>query len=283
MTSIVRHFPRSSSELTSDWLTMVLQSSGAVAPGSSVTSFRADRIAEGVGFASFLYRVHLGLDGDGPATVIIKWPTDYPTYLELAQSIRLYEREVAFYNDVAPTAPLNAPRAYFAEFDQHTNEFVIVMEDLAELENADHLAGLSIDRAVAVFDELGAFHAWGWDCSRLPTNNAAFLALDDARMSGLFAVGATAGWSLFLEHRARNRPRGSRRKRTQRVLRLGARPPRGAHRTGHVGQRRPACRQPILQRDGSSTSPSTINLTESRLRHVGRGLSRRPGLDARGA
>jgi ecdysteroid kinase len=208
MTSIIRHFPRSTSELTSDWLAKVLQSAGAIAPGSSVRTFRADRIAEGVGFASFLYRIHLDLDSDGPATVIIKWPTDYPTYLELAQSIRLYEREVAFYNDVAPTAPLNAPRAYFAEIDQQSNDFVIVMEDLAELENADHLAGLSFGRVEAVLDELAHFHAWGWDMKPSATNNPAFLRVDDARMSGLFAVGAAGGWPIYSKVGRATAPQG---------------------------------------------------------------------------
>jgi hypothetical protein len=208
MTSIVQHFPRSSSELASDWLTHVLQSSGVLAPGSGVRTFRANRIAEGVGFASFLYRVHLDLDGDGPATVIIKWPTDYPTYLELAQSIRLYEREVAFYNDVAPTAPLNAPHAHFAEIDQQSNEFVIVMEDLAELENADHLAGLSFGRVEAVLDELAHFHAWGWDMKPSATRNPAFLSVDDARMSGLFAVGAAGGWPIYAEVGRATAPQG---------------------------------------------------------------------------
>ena len=140
MTSTISRFPRAASELTADWLTHVLASAGAIAPGSRIRNLRVERIAEGVGFASFLYRAHLDLENDGPATVIIKWPTDYAAYLELSQSIRLYEREVAFYNEVAPAAPVSAPRAYFAAFDQHTSEFIIVMEDLADLENADHLA-----------------------------------------------------------------------------------------------------------------------------------------------
>jgi hypothetical protein len=194
--------------LTSDWLTKVLEEAGALAPGSSVSSFRVDRIAEGVGFASFLYRVHLDLESDGPATVIVKWPTDYPAYLELAQSIRLYEREVVFYSDVAPTAPLNAPCAYFAEIDYQTNDFVIVMEDLAELENADHLTGLSFGRVEAVLDELAHFHAWGWDMKPSATNNPAFLRIDDARMSGLFSVGAAGGWPIYLKNGRATAPQG---------------------------------------------------------------------------
>jgi hypothetical protein len=208
MTSIISRFPRSASDLTADWLTDVLTSAGAIAPGSRIRNLRTERIAEGVGFASFLYRAHLDLESDGPATVIVKWPTDYPAYLELAKSICLYEREVAFYNEVAPTAPVSAPRAYFAAFDHDTSEFIIVMEDLAELENADHLVGLSIDRVHAVLDELAHFHAWGWAMKPAATNNPAFLGLDDARMAGLFGVGAAVGWPIFLQHGRATAPEG---------------------------------------------------------------------------
>lgn len=208
MASTISRFPRTASELTANWLTDVLASAGAIASGSRIKSLRVERIAEGVGFASFLYRAHLELDGDGPATLIIKWPTDYPAFLELAKSMYLYDREVAFYNDIAPAAPVSAPRAYFAAIEDDSTDFVIVMEDLAHLENADHLEGLSIDRMHAVLDEVARFHAWGWEMKPPNTTNPAFLPIDDARMAGLFTVGATAGWPIYLEHGRASAPAG---------------------------------------------------------------------------
>lgn len=208
MTSKLSWFPRSADELTADWLTDILASTGAITQESRIKGLRVERIAEGVGFASFLYRAHLNLDGDGPATVIIKLPTDYPAYLELAKSILLYDREVAFYNDVAPIAPVSAPRTHFAAIEDDSTNFIIVMEDLADRENADHLTGLSIDRAQAVLDELARFHAWGWDMKPAATNNPAFLPIDDVRMTGLFSVGATAGWPIYLEHGRASAPEG---------------------------------------------------------------------------
>lgn len=208
MTSTISRFPRAASELTADWLTDALSAAGAIAPDVRIRDVRLERIAEGVGFASFLYRAHLDLDGAGPATLIIKWPTDYPAYLELAKSMYLYDREVAFYNEVANGAPVSAPRVHFAAIEEDSTDFVIVMEDLAHLENADHLEGLSIDRVHAVLDELAHFHAWGWDMKPAAANNPAFLPIDDARMAGLFSVGATAGWPIFLEHGRARTPEG---------------------------------------------------------------------------
>jgi len=208
MTSTISRFPRAASELTAGWLADVLAAAGAIAPGSGIRNLRLERIAEGVGFASYLYRAHLDLDGDGPATVVIKWPTDFPTFLELAKSIQLYNREVAFYTDVAPIAPVSAPRAYFAAIEDDSTDFVIVMEDLAGLENADHLEGLSFVRAQAVLDELARFHAWGWGTKPTAAQNPAFLGLDDARMAGLFSVGTGAGWPIYLEHGRAAAPEG---------------------------------------------------------------------------
>jgi hypothetical protein len=186
--------------LTAPWLTEALVSARVITPGSRINKLHIERIAEGVGFASFLYRAHLDLDGDGPDTVIVKWPTDYPAYLELARSIRLYEREVLYYNEIAPVVPMRAPRSHIAAFDDETGEFLIVMEDLAALENGDHLAGLTFDRAKTVLEELARFHAWGWHLTPPATNNPAFLDLDDPRMVALFSAGAAAGWPIFLEH-----------------------------------------------------------------------------------
>ncbi|MGN7779440.1 phosphotransferase [Mycolicibacterium sp. 22603] len=200
MPSITPLFPRAASGLTADWLTEILSSSGAITAGTHVTDLRVERIAEGVGFASFLYRLHLGLDGAGPATVIAKFPTDYPAYQQLAASIRLYDREVTFYNEVATAAPVHTPRAHFAEFDSENGEFLIVMEDVGALENADQVAGLSIDRARAVLAETARFHAWGWDTTPSVTEHPAFLSLDDARMAGLFSAGTAAGWAVFGQH-----------------------------------------------------------------------------------
>jgi Ecdysteroid kinase-like family len=209
VTSNSRKFPCSVAELTTSWLTSVLRAAGALEPSAEITDFRAERIAEGVGFASYLYRIHLDVDsGRGPTTVIVKWPTDYQTYLELATQIRLYEREVSFYKHVATSAPLSTPRVYFAEINDGTTEFVILMEDLRDLENADHLAGLSIDRVERVLDELARFHAWGWNLTPTASNDQAFLSIDDQRMVGLFSAGAAVGWPLYLAHGRATPPGG---------------------------------------------------------------------------
>ena len=53
----------------------------------------------------------------------------------------------AFYRDVAGRAPMATPQVYAARIASNSADFVLLLEDLGDWDNADHLAGLSMDRA----------------------------------------------------------------------------------------------------------------------------------------
>ena len=126
-------------DVTAQWLTAAL--------GRPVADVRAEQIAQDSGFSSLLYRLHL--TGDGvPATVIAKLPAQSEARgaMELLGG---YRRELAFYQQVAGVAPMATPHVYAAEIDDRidgTADFVLLLEDLAHWDNADHLAGL-VDEA----------------------------------------------------------------------------------------------------------------------------------------
>ena len=71
-----------------------------------------------------------------------------------------YRRELAFYQEVAGRAPMETPRVYAARMVDGTADFVLLLEDLQHWDNADHLAGLSMDRARICIDALAGLHAW---------------------------------------------------------------------------------------------------------------------------
>ncbi len=105
-----------------------------------------EQIAEDSGFSSLLYRAHLtGAEGI-PSTVIVKLPAESEARgaMELLGG---YRRELAFYQDVAGRAPMETPHVYAARMVDGTADFVLVLEDLQSWDNADHLAGLSMERA----------------------------------------------------------------------------------------------------------------------------------------
>lgn len=199
--------PTTVAELTPDWLTSELRDSGSIAADRSVIAVRSEPIAEGVGFLSYIHRLHLTLDGDGPATLIAKLPTD-TAYLQLAQMTGAYDREVEFYAVVVPQAPLRAPHAHVAKIAAQSTDFVLLIDDLGHLDGADHIAGLSFRRAGHVIDELARFHAWGWQLKARPAQSSTFPAITDAATIGLYTMGIAAGWATYETHGHTTPPSG---------------------------------------------------------------------------
>jgi aminoglycoside/choline kinase family phosphotransferase len=187
--------------------TDALRTAGTSGPADSVRSVTAEQIAAGVGFLSYIHRLHLAFDGDGPATLVVKLPTD-TEYRQIAELTGAYQREVAFYSEVLPSAPLNAPRAHVAESAEGSTDFVLVLDDLAHLDGADHVAGLSLRRAGRVIDELARFHAWGWGDERQAALPAVFPAIDGEATVGLYAMGIAAGWAVHEAHGRIDPPAG---------------------------------------------------------------------------
>ena len=123
--------PKSPDDLSPEWLTAALQSSGA--RNARVASFEYEPIAAGVGFLGKLGRLRLrhAEGGEGlPRTLIVKQPTQDAKSRQLAMMFRFYEREVSFYRDVGSAAGIRVPTMYFGAADPKSGDFVMLMEDL---------------------------------------------------------------------------------------------------------------------------------------------------------
>jgi hypothetical protein len=132
MTAAEAAVPADVDGLTAQWLTAEL--------GAPVVAVEIERIAQDSGFSSLLYRLHL--TGDGvPPTLIAKLPAQSEARSAM-EMLGGYRRELAFYQLVAGRAPMQTPRVYAARIVDGTADFVLLMEDLAHWDNADHLAGL---------------------------------------------------------------------------------------------------------------------------------------------
>jgi ecdysteroid kinase len=194
-----RHYPRRSSvptatvpsgieDVTASWLSAVL--------GSRVDGLRAERIAMDTGFSSLLYRVHLsGLEV--PASVIVKLPADSEARGAM-EMMGGYTREVAFYRDVADRAPTGTPRVYAAEAGEGS-DFVLVLEDLRDWDNVDHLAGLTLSQARLIIAELAALHAWSAEEPNISLGQS-FPSLDTPMMRDVLPAVFAQGWQVYREH-----------------------------------------------------------------------------------
>jgi hypothetical protein len=202
--------PRRLDELTGEWLTKALRAGGLLGE-ARVVSARLERIGESVGYTGQVARAHLVLDDDGgsagaPTTIIAKLPTSERRMRGAAEMLGAYEREIRFYQELAPGFPVRVPRCYFGAMDPGAKpgtdlevarflerlpprllgailragqwltgysrrRFVLLLEDLAPACPGDQVAGCSLDSATEVLSVVATMHAAFWDergLARLP-------------------------------------------------------------------------------------------------------------------
>ena len=114
-------------DLTADWLT------AAIGAGD-VNAFTVERI--GTGQMSECYRVGLTYtDGQhGPASVVLKVAATDPVSRGTGHALGLYEREVRFYSEVAPSLAVSGgpiAHCYHASYQPETGFFTLVLDDAA--------------------------------------------------------------------------------------------------------------------------------------------------------
>ncbi len=156
-------------EITAEWLTNALRSTGIIAD-SSVSSFDLESdIAAGVGFMGLLGRLSVTYDKEdgGPESIIAKFPADAPENREIAQIFRFYEIETRFYEQIADGIELGTPRRFYSDIDLDSGDFILLLEDLAPAQVADQIAGLTQDQVKLATRELAKFHASWWESPRL--------------------------------------------------------------------------------------------------------------------
>ena len=189
MTAAEVEVPAGIDGVTPEWLTAAL--------GATVTDLRVERIAEDSGFSSLLYRLHLSGADRLPPTLIAKLPAESEARGAM-EMLGGYRRELAFYRDVAGRAPMQTPHVYVAGMIDGTADFILLLEDLQHWDNADHLAGLSVDRARICVDALAGLHAWSTD-----TANAAVLedfpSIDTPIARDLLVPAFGPGWQIYLD------------------------------------------------------------------------------------
>jgi Ecdysteroid kinase-like family len=148
-------FPTSSAALTTEWL------GGAL--GTHVTGFDVEPIGVGVGLVCDLVRVRLRHDGDGPASLIAKFPSASEENRFVALVLQMYGRETRFYRELACDTPLSAPRCHAVEHDVEADEFVLLLEDLGDVRVVDQITGLGRADAELAVDQLARLHAGWWN------------------------------------------------------------------------------------------------------------------------
>jgi hypothetical protein len=147
-------------DVNADWLTAVLQEGGldAVVKRFSAANVGTGQLGESVRFTLDYTRTAT----DAPASLVGKFPSSSEQSRQTGAALGNYLREVRFYQQLAPGALIHTPRCYFADVDEETSEFVLMMEDLAPAEQGDQLKGVSLEQARLVVIEAARLHASHW-------------------------------------------------------------------------------------------------------------------------
>ena len=147
-----------------EWMQRALAASGA----SDSPAIR-DIVVEDLGSATNafgrLLRCHLTTDGGiaaDPATAIVKLPTANPTAFRFARWLSMHQREYLFYRRLARQARIRSPALLYGDFDEDTHRFVLVLEDLRDLEVPVQVAGVAAGRARLAVREVARLHGQFW-------------------------------------------------------------------------------------------------------------------------
>lgn len=150
--------------ITPDWLTGALREQGVLAADVAITDLQLGQVGEGVGMMSELSRVtptYGGSAGDAPRSFIAKYPSQNPTNRQVAMSYNLYEREVRYFAELDALTTATCPATYLTELDG--DNFIILMEDMADYRVGDQIAGATLEDTETAIDELAKLHAAFWN------------------------------------------------------------------------------------------------------------------------
>ena len=182
-------------DVTPDWMTRVLASTGIDARVSAV---HARKVGTGqVGESVRFTLTYASAPPGAPATVVGKFPSPDPDSRSVGVNLGNYYREVRFYRDLAADAWVTTPKCLFADVDEATSDFVLIMEDLAPAVPGDQTLGISVDAASLVLGEAARLHASRWCDDRL--DSLPWVMGSAAAPAGVAGDSVRALWGGFVD------------------------------------------------------------------------------------
>lgn len=192
--------PSSIEEITPDWLTSALVSSG-VLKNNTVREVKSEIIGADTGYVGILARLTISYDkpdGSAPPSMVAKIPTQEKKNKMIMEAFWNYERENRLYEEVLDKLPLRTPRCYYSAFDPGLGEktmnkvytnygklpqglmglyflyvairnlrlkrrYILLLEDFGHLEQIDQREGCSFETAQQLMRPIGIAHAALWE------------------------------------------------------------------------------------------------------------------------
>ena len=156
--------------IDANWMQRALAAGGA-AGGPAVRDVVVEDLGSATNAFGRLLRCHLTTDGGlaaDPATVIVKLPTADRRAFRFAKWLSMHERECLYYRRVARHVRIRSPALLYGDFDEDTHRFVLVLEDLRDLEVPVQVAGVRAGRARLAVREIARLHGQFWNAVDCP-------------------------------------------------------------------------------------------------------------------
>jgi broad specificity phosphatase PhoE/thiamine kinase-like enzyme len=159
--------PKTVDDLSTDWLQKTMS---PYLDGATITGFTQQVIGVGEGFMGQLARVALTYAEDtdtAPHSLIAKFASTRSDTREMARDQNLYRREIGFYRDIGQDVGIRVPVCYYSDFDEETQYFVMLLEDMAPGEPSDQVVGTSKETSRQVIEHFAKLHAKWWNSDKL--------------------------------------------------------------------------------------------------------------------
>jgi hypothetical protein len=161
-------FPRTIDALTPAWLSTAL--------GRTVTSYQITFLEGGVLSDAFKLSAitYAGTRGDAPSSVVLKLASRVPDLRGFAHLSHAYQKECLFFQQLAPTVPIQVPKVYgcWTDGSARAEYFALVLEDLTAHSRVFDQVTDPPDEACArqLVLEAAKLHAQFWESAttRLP-------------------------------------------------------------------------------------------------------------------
>lgn len=114
-------------------------------------------VGAGSGIMSQVLRCTMTYHDDAaqaPESVVIKLSSSDKTSLRIAKILSMYKREYLCFRQLAPQMRIGLPALVYGDFEDTSHRFVMVLEDLRDMEKVDQITGASATRAKRVIRAL---------------------------------------------------------------------------------------------------------------------------------
>ena len=177
--------PTTIDDVTADWVAEVT--------GLPVDSMSAEIIGVGVGVSSAVYR--LTLSGEGvPATLVLKLAALDEAAVFTSSILRMYEREVKFFDGIGPRSPIRVPKGYGGAVSEDGASYYLLMEDMGGHREVDQNKGMDIADAERAIVELARWHAEFWGDAEQFVETGAAVSLADPVYPAVLPLVFGEGW-----------------------------------------------------------------------------------------